>query len=64
VERLADSMYREIICVHCEFYKPGESSECGAFKILKFLIDSGKLSEEEVGFAALEACRKSSSEKV
>ncbi len=43
----------EIICGVCQFYKPGkEVLECGAFKILKFFVENGRLSVEEIEKAA------------
>ncbi|WP_457591264.1 hypothetical protein [Geoglobus sp.] len=56
----AESEYRKIICSACDFYKPGDTLECAAFKVLKFLVESGKLTLEEVDLAVSEACRKSS----
>lgn len=38
-----------LICSCCEFYKESdEGLECGAFKILKFLIKNGKISLDDV----------------
>ncbi|ADC65770.1 hypothetical protein Ferp_1621 [Ferroglobus placidus DSM 10642] len=54
----------EIICRVCQFYKPGkEVLECGAFKILKFFVESGRLSVEEIEEAA-KVVEKTSSEEV
>ena len=54
----------EIICGVCQFYKPGkEVLECGAFKILKFFVESGRLGVEEIQKAA-KAVEENSSEKV
>ena len=45
--RLAENP--EIICRVCQFYKPGkEVLECGAFRILKFFVENGRLSVEEI----------------
>ncbi len=62
-EQHAEEVYRRAICTHCEFYKPGESSQCGAFRILRVLIESGEISLEKVEHAA-EALEKSSAEEV
>lgn len=55
----AESEYRKVICSACDFYKPGDTLECAAFKVLRFLVESGKLTLEEVDFAVSQACRKS-----
>lgn len=62
----ADTMkaYKDLICTACDFYKPGDELECSAYKALAFLIDSGRITEEEVRFAISQACRQSSSEEV
>jgi hypothetical protein len=39
----------ELICKHCEFYKESEKDlECGAFKILKGLLEKGVITPEEI----------------
>ncbi len=39
----------ELICKHCEFYKESEKElECGAFKILKGLLEKGLITPEEI----------------
>ena len=39
----------ELICKHCEFYKESDKDlECGAFKILKRLLENGVVTPEEV----------------
>ena len=39
----------ELICKHCEFYKESDKDlECGAFKILKQLLEKGVITPEEV----------------
>jgi hypothetical protein len=39
----------ELICKHCEFYKETEKDlECGAFKILKGLLEKGIIRPEEI----------------
>lgn len=39
----------ELICKHCEFYKESEKElECGAFKILKRLLEKGVVTPEEI----------------
>ena len=38
-----------LICKHCEFYKESDKDlECGAFKILKRLLEKGVVTPEEV----------------
>jgi len=59
-----DTMYRRLICSACDFYKPGDDLECAAFKALVFLVETGKLTLEEVNFAVSEACRKSVTQEV
>jgi len=42
----------ELICKHCEFYKESEKElECGAFKILKGLLEKGVITPEEINEA-------------
>jgi len=39
----------ELICSCCDFYKESDDElECGAFKILRFLIERGKISPEDI----------------
>jgi hypothetical protein len=39
----------DLICKHCEFYKESERDlECGAFKILKGLLEKGVITPEEI----------------
>lgn len=52
--------YIELICYHCEFYKPSDVGlECAAFKILRHLLETGKITEEDVKLAAFTSCGKS-----
>jgi len=38
-----------LICTRCEFYKESDKDlECGAFKILKRLLEKGKVTPEEI----------------
>jgi hypothetical protein len=38
-----------LICKHCEFYKESDKDlECGAFKILKGLLEKGAITPEEI----------------
>ena len=39
----------ELICRHCDFYKDSDKElECGAFKILKGLLEKGVITAEEI----------------
>jgi len=39
----------DLICKHCDFYKESEKDlECGAFKILKRLLEKGVITPEEI----------------
>jgi hypothetical protein len=39
----------DLICKHCDFYKESEKDlECGAYKILKKLLEKGMLTPEEM----------------
>ena len=60
----ADTMYRELICSACDFYKPGDDLECAAYRVLVYLIESGKLTAEEVEFAVSQACRQSIAQEI
>ena len=38
-----------LICEHCEFYKESDKDlECGAYKILKALLEKGRITPEEI----------------
>ena len=44
-----------LICKHCEFYKESDKDlECGAYKILKWLLEKRILSPEEISDALRE----------
>jgi len=39
----------DLICKHCEFYKDSDKElECGAFKILKGLLEKGVITPEKI----------------
>ena len=39
----------DLICKHCEFYKESDKDlECGAYKILKDLLEKGAITPEEI----------------
>ena len=39
----------DLICKHCDFYKESEKDlECGAYKILKKLLEKGAITPEEM----------------
>ena len=39
----------QLICRHCEFFKESDKDlECGAFKILKALLEKGIITPEEI----------------
>jgi len=39
----------DLICNHCEFYKESDKDlECGAYKILKGLIEKGHITPEQI----------------
>jgi hypothetical protein len=45
----------ELICTHCDFYKESDKDlECGAYKILKGLLDKGVITPEDIHGAARE----------
>ncbi|AGK61972.1 hypothetical protein Asulf_02007 [Archaeoglobus sulfaticallidus PM70-1] len=52
---MAEVTKREMIdgvCKVCDFYKENdEQLECGAFKIIKILVEEGKLRMEDIYFA-------------
>jgi hypothetical protein len=38
-----------LICKHCEFYKESDKDlECGAYKILKGLLERGAITPDEI----------------
>jgi len=44
-----DIDFTELICDCCDFYKESdEDLECGAFKILKHLLQNGKVSPDDI----------------
>jgi len=41
--------YVTLICTHCEFYKEDDFElECAAFKILKTMLQVGRIKPEEI----------------
>lgn len=41
--------YVNLICSHCEFFKEDDIElECAAFKIVKNLLEKGRISQEEI----------------
>ena len=39
----------DLICKHCEFYKESDKDlECGAYKILKGLLEKGAITPEDI----------------
>jgi hypothetical protein len=39
----------DLICKHCDFYKDSDKElECGAFKILKRLLEKGLITSEKI----------------
>ncbi len=41
--------YVALICAHCEFFKEDDVElECAAFKVLKSMLEKGRISEEEI----------------
>jgi len=41
--------YVNLICTHCEFYKEDEFDlECAAFKVLKTMLQAGRIKSEEI----------------
>jgi hypothetical protein len=39
----------DLICKHCDFYKESDKDlECGAYKILKGLLEKGAITPEEI----------------
>jgi hypothetical protein len=39
----------ELICTRCDFYKESDKDlECGAYKILKGLLEKGAITPEEI----------------
>ncbi len=57
-------MYRKLICSACDFYRPGDDLECAAYKVLVYFIEKGKLTAEEVEFAASQACRQGIAQEI
>ena len=52
IEEKTDPDLVKLICSSCEFFKEDDIDlECSAFKILKDLINSGKISLQEVSDA-------------
>ncbi|MCL7413537.1 MAG: hypothetical protein M8353_07985 [ANME-2 cluster archaeon] len=52
IEEKSDPDLVKLICSSCEFFKEDDIDlECSAFKILKDLINSGKISLQEVSDA-------------
>ncbi len=38
-----------LICIHCEFYKESDKDlECGAYKILRGLLEKGMITSEQI----------------
>ncbi len=45
----------DLICKHCDFYKESEKDlECGAYKILKWLLEKKIITPEEISDALRE----------
>jgi hypothetical protein len=41
--------YVTLICTHCEFFKEDDLElECAAFKVLKKMLQKGKITPEEI----------------
>jgi len=41
--------YVQLICAHCEFFKEDDIElECAAFKVVKNLLEKGRISQEEI----------------
>ncbi len=41
--------YVKLICSHCEFFKEDDIElECAAFKVVKNLLEKGRISQEEI----------------
>jgi len=41
--------YVTLICTHCEFFKEDDIElECAAFKVLKSMLETGRISPEEI----------------
>ncbi|AIY89441.1 hypothetical protein [Geoglobus acetivorans] len=64
VETHAEIDYRTAICRACDFYKPGDTLECAGYKVLKYFVETGRLTLEEIELAASQACRKGPAEEV
>ena len=49
IVRLDKDTLIKLICHHCEFYKESDKDlECGAFKILRALLNKGVITPEEI----------------
>ena len=41
--------YINLICTHCEFFKEDDKElECAAFKVLKNMLQKGKITPEDI----------------
>jgi len=41
--------YIELICTHCQFFKEDDIElECAAFKVLKAMLQKGKITPEDI----------------
>ncbi|MDD5473778.1 MAG: hypothetical protein PHU34_06475 [Candidatus Methanoperedens sp.] len=41
--------YVTLICTHCEFFKEDDIElECAAFKVLKEMLNKGRITQEEI----------------
>lgn len=41
--------YVDLICIHCEFFKEDDFElECAAFKVLKIMLQEGRIKPEEI----------------
>jgi hypothetical protein len=53
--KLDKDLLTDLICKHCDFYKESEKDlECGAYKILKRLLEKKILTPEEISNALRE----------
>ncbi len=42
-------IYVDLICTHCEFFKEDDIElECAAFKVLKSMLQRGRISADEI----------------
>ncbi len=60
----ADRIFRETICLACDFYKPGDALECAGFKVLKYFVETGRLTLEEIEIAVSLSCKENSAQEV